>query len=72
MDMDRISLIDIILKFADCYYFWNPVSRYIRSPATRRWHTTLISVKVLQELCDDVVCHGFLAYSRDDFNSEEF
>jgi hypothetical protein len=70
--MDRISLIVIILKFADCYYFWNPLSSYIRSPATRRWHITQISVKALQELCDVVVCHGLLAYSRDDFNSEEF
>ena len=70
--MDTIFLIVIILKFADCYYFWNPVASYIRSPATHRWNITLISVKVLQELCAVVVCLGLLAYSRDDFNSEEF
>jgi len=70
--MDTISLIVLILKFADCYYFWYPVSSYIRSPATHRWHITLISVKVLQELCVVVVCHGLLAYSRDDFNSVVF
>jgi len=72
MNMAGISLIVVILKFSDCYYFWNPLSSYIRSPATHRWHITLISVKVLQELCAVVVCHGLLAYSRDDFNSEEF
>jgi hypothetical protein len=72
MNMDRISLIVIILKFAECYYFWNPVSSYISSSAAHRWHITLISVKLLQELCAVVVCHGLLACSRDDFNSEEF
>jgi hypothetical protein len=72
MNMDRILMIVIILKFADCYYFWDPVSSYLRSPATRRHHITLISVKVLQELCAVVVCHGLLAYFRDVFFLEEF